>query len=44
MDVREVMEQFDRGEEPTVGVLDGDQLIGQISTDHILAKLVDPRG
>jgi len=44
MDVREIMEQFGRGEEPTVGVLDGDQLIGQISTDRILAKLVDPRG
>ena len=43
MDVREIMEQFGRGEEPTVGVLDGDQLIGQISTDRILAKLVDPR-
>lgn len=44
MDVREIIEQFGRGEEPTVGVLDGDQLIGQISTDRILAKLVDPRG
>ena len=44
MDVREVMEQLGRGDEPTVGVLDGDQLIGQISTDRILAKLVDPRG
>ena len=44
MDVREIMEQFGRGEEPVVGVMEGDQLIGQISTDRILAKLVDPRG
>jgi len=44
MDVREIMEQFGRGDEPIVGVLDGDKLIGQISTDRILAKLVDPRG
>ena len=44
MDVREIMEQFGRGEEPTVGVMDGDKLIGQISTDRILAKLVDHRG
>jgi glycine betaine/proline transport system ATP-binding protein len=44
MDVREIMEQFGRGEEPVVGVMEGDQFIGQISTDRILAKLVDPRG
>lgn len=44
MDVREIMKQFGRGEEPVVGVMEGDQLIGQISTDRILAKLVDPRG
>ena len=44
MDVREIMEQFGRGDEPIVGVMEGDKLIGQISTDRILAKLVDPRG
>lgn len=44
MDVREIMEQFGRGDEPIVGVMEGDNLIGQISTDRILAKLVDPRG
>lgn len=44
MDVREIMKQFGRGEEPIVGVMENDKLIGQISTDRILAKLVDPRG
>jgi glycine betaine/proline transport system ATP-binding protein len=44
MDVREIMEQFGRGDEPIVGVMEGEELIGQISTDRILAKLVDPRG
>lgn len=44
MDVREIMRQFGRGDQPVVGVMEGDQLIGQISTDRILAKLVDPRG
>jgi glycine betaine/proline transport system ATP-binding protein len=44
MDVREIMEQFGRGDEPIVGVMEGEELIGQISTDRILAKLVDPKG
>lgn len=43
MDVRDVMAQFGRGNEPVVGVLENGKLIGQISTDRILAKLIDPR-
>lgn len=44
MDVRDIMKQFGRGDEPVVGVLEDGKLIGQISTDRILAKLIDPRG
>lgn len=42
-DVREIMAQFGRSEEPVVGVVEDGQLIGQVSTDRILAKLLDPR-
>jgi glycine betaine/proline transport system ATP-binding protein len=41
--VRDVMIRFGRGEDPTVGVVEDGRLIGQISTDRILAKLVNPR-
>lgn len=43
MDVRAVMEQFGRAEDPVVGVVENGKLIGQISTDRILAKLCNPR-
>jgi glycine betaine/proline transport system ATP-binding protein len=42
-DVREVMAQFGRGDTPVVGVVEHGKLIGQISSDRILAKLIDPR-
>ena len=44
MDVRTVMDRFGRAEEPVVGVIEDGALIGQISTDRILAKLCNPRG
>jgi glycine betaine/proline transport system ATP-binding protein len=43
-DVREIMERFGRSDVPVVGVEENGQIIGQISTDRILAKLLDPRG
>lgn len=43
MDVRAVMEKFGRAETPVVGVIEDGKLIGQISTDRILAKLCNPR-
>jgi glycine betaine/proline transport system ATP-binding protein len=42
-DVREVMKKFGRADVPVVGVMDDGKLIGQISTDRILAKLINPR-
>jgi glycine betaine/proline transport system ATP-binding protein len=44
MDVREIMKKFGRTEVSKVGVVDKGKVIGQISTDRILAKLVDPKG
>lgn len=41
-DIREVMAVLD-GSVHTVGVVDGDKIIGQITKDRVLAKLVDPR-
>lgn len=42
-DVRAVMEEFGRRETPIVGVVENGKLIGQVSTDRILAKLCNPR-
>ncbi len=41
--IREVMAQVSNNGEP-VGVLEGDTLIGQITKDTVLAKLLDPKG
>lgn len=43
VDVRAVMEEFGRAETPVVGVVEDGKIIGQISTDRILAKLCNPR-
>jgi glycine betaine/proline transport system ATP-binding protein len=43
MDVREIMKKFGRAEVSSVGVVDKGKVIGQISTDRILAKLIDPK-
>jgi glycine betaine/proline transport system ATP-binding protein len=42
-DIRTVMEKLGHGGAP-VGVVQGGRLIGQVSKDRVLAKLLDPRG
>jgi len=37
-----VMEKF-AGSGKSIGVKDGDKIIGQITRDTVLAKLLDPR-
>lgn len=43
-DIREIMAEFGRAENPVVGVTEDGKLIGKITKDRILAKLLDPRG
>ncbi|MCR8725824.1 choline ABC transporter ATP-binding protein [Frigidibacter sp. ROC022] len=42
-DIREVMETVNQIGRP-VGVMEGDRLIGQITRETVLARLLDPRG
>lgn len=41
-DIREVMEKVGDSNDP-VGVIDGGQIIGQVTKDRVLAKLLDPK-